>query len=79
MLHRVKAPNLGESVTRAIVVEWHVSPGETVSAGDRLITVETDKVDTEIPSPVDGTLTAWLVGVGDEIMPGDALCELEAR
>jgi pyruvate dehydrogenase E2 component (dihydrolipoamide acetyltransferase) len=52
----IKMPALGESVTEGTVTRWLKSVGDTVEADEPLLEVSTDKVDTEIPSPVAGTL-----------------------
>ncbi|GIE04529.1 2-oxoglutarate dehydrogenase, E2 component, dihydrolipoamide succinyltransferase [Paractinoplanes durhamensis] len=52
----VKMPALGESVTEGTVTRWLKQVGETIEADEPLLEVSTDKVDTEIPSPVAGTL-----------------------
>ncbi|AEV82514.1 2-oxoglutarate dehydrogenase E2 component (dihydrolipoamide succinyltransferase) [Actinoplanes sp. SE50/110] len=52
----VKMPALGESVTEGTVTRWLKQVGETVEVDEPLLEVSTDKVDTEIPSPVAGTL-----------------------
>jgi 2-oxoglutarate dehydrogenase E2 component (dihydrolipoamide succinyltransferase) len=57
----VVLPALGESVTEGTVTRWLKAVGETVEADEPLLEVSTDKVDTEIPSPVAGTLLEILV------------------
>src|SRR6059058_1710941 len=52
----VKLPELGESVTEGTVTRWLKSVGDEVAVDEALLEVSTDKVDTEIPSPVAGTL-----------------------
>jgi len=52
----VKLPALGESVTEGTVTQWLKSVGDEVAADEPLLEVSTDKVDTEVPSPVGGTL-----------------------
>src|SRR5882672_6566710 len=52
----VQMPALGESVTEGTVTRWLKQVGETVEVDEPLLEVSTDKVDTEIPSPVAGTL-----------------------
>ena len=52
----VKMPELGESVTEGTVTRWLKKVGDTIEIDDPLVEVSTDKVDTEIPSPVAGTL-----------------------
>jgi 2-oxoglutarate dehydrogenase E2 component (dihydrolipoamide succinyltransferase) len=56
MATEVKLPALGESVTEGTVTQWLKSVGDAVSVDEPLLEVSTDKVDTEIPSPVSGTL-----------------------
>ncbi|HET9422068.1 MAG TPA: biotin/lipoyl-containing protein, partial [Nocardioides sp.] len=56
MATEVNLPALGESVTEGTVTRWLKSVGDSVSVDEPLLEVSTDKVDTEIPSPVAGTL-----------------------
>ena len=56
MATSVTLPALGESVTEGTVTRWLKQPGEQVAVDEPLLEVSTDKVDTEIPSPVAGTL-----------------------
>ncbi|MEU8432926.1 2-oxoglutarate dehydrogenase, E2 component, dihydrolipoamide succinyltransferase [Streptomyces sp. NPDC029216] len=58
----VVLPALGESVTEGTVTRWLKAVGESVEADEPLLEVSTDKVDTEIPAPVAGTLLEILVG-----------------
>ncbi|MEU9417622.1 2-oxoglutarate dehydrogenase, E2 component, dihydrolipoamide succinyltransferase [Streptomyces sp. NPDC051000] len=58
----VTLPALGESVTEGTVTRWLKQVGESVEADEPLLEVSTDKVDTEIPAPVAGTLLEILVG-----------------
>ncbi|MFT3881759.1 MAG: hypothetical protein QM703_19135 [Gemmatales bacterium] len=56
MAHSVEMPALGESVTEGTVTQWLKQEGDTVAVDEPLLEVSTDKVDTEIPSPVAGVL-----------------------
>lgn len=56
MATEVKLPDLGEGVEEASISRWLVKEGDTVQAGDPLLEVATDKVDTEMPSPVSGKI-----------------------
>ena len=56
MATEVNLPALGESVTEGTVTRWLKQVGDTVAVDEALLEVSTDKVDTEIPSPVAGTL-----------------------
>jgi pyruvate dehydrogenase E2 component (dihydrolipoamide acetyltransferase) len=78
MRHIVKLPRVADTVDEVVVLEWHVLVADVVVAGDRLVTVETDKVTVEIPSPVGGTVVDLHVDVDDEISTGQQLCTIEA-
>ena len=75
---QIAMPEMGESVTEGIVLEWHVAVGDFVNEGDTVVEVSTDKVDAEVPAPVSGTVTALLVEVDDEVPVGAPMLELEA-
>ena len=60
----VTLPALGESVTEGTVTQWLKSVGDDVAVDEPLLEVSTDKVDTEIPSPVAGTLLEIKVARG---------------
>ncbi|MEY4312239.1 MAG: 2-oxoglutarate dehydrogenase, component, dihydrolipoamide succinyltransferase [Actinomycetota bacterium] len=64
---------LGESVTEGTVTRWLKNVGDTVAADEALLEVSTDKVDTEIPSPVSGVLTEILAGEDAVVPVGGAL------
>jgi pyruvate dehydrogenase E2 component (dihydrolipoamide acetyltransferase) len=66
-------PQLGESVTEGTVTRWLKSVGDTVTADEPLLEVSTDKVDTEIPSPVSGVLTEIIAGEDAVVLVGGAL------
>ena len=65
----IKVPAAGESITSASIGEWHVRDGAQVSKGDRLVTLETDKVSNELEAPESGTLTI-LTAEGAEVNIG---------
>lgn len=77
MRQKIKLPPLGEGVTSATVLEWACEPGDDVTVGQALLSVELDKVDSDIPSPVAGTIVEQLVGDGDEIEVGDVICTID--
>src|SRR4051812_48936174 len=70
MSESVNLPALGESVTEGTVTRWLKSVGDTIEVDEPLLEVSTDKVDTEIPSPVAGTLQEILVGEDDTVPVG---------
>ena len=61
MSHTVVLPALGESVTEGTVTRWLVEVGDTIEVDAPLVEVSTDKVDTEVPSPVAGVVEQILV------------------
>jgi 2-oxoglutarate dehydrogenase E2 component (dihydrolipoamide succinyltransferase) len=60
-----------------MIAEWLVEIGAEVVAGSPLVLVETDKVTTEVPSPVGGTLVEQLVAAQDEVDVGEPICVVE--
>ena len=56
MAYSVTLPELGESVTEGTVTRWLKQEGDTVEVDEPLLEISTDKVDTEVPSPVAGTV-----------------------
>lgn len=75
--HRVSLPPLGDATT-AVLIEWHVSVGEDVTAGQPLATVEAGKVDVEVPSPVGGTLAEVVAQPGAELEADAVICVVES-
>jgi pyruvate/2-oxoglutarate dehydrogenase complex dihydrolipoamide acyltransferase (E2) component len=70
MASEVTLPALGESVTEGTVTRWLKQVGDSVAVDEPLLEVSTDKVDTEIPSPVAGTLQEILVQEDDTVPVG---------
>ena len=70
---RVTLPKLGESILSATVVQWFKKVGDTVALDEPLLEVTTDKVNSEIPSPVAGTLIQILALPDQELQVGDLL------
>jgi 2-oxoglutarate dehydrogenase E2 component (dihydrolipoamide succinyltransferase) len=70
MSERVTMPALGESVTEGTVTRWLKNVGDRVEVDEPLLEVSTDKVDTEIPSPVAGVLQEILAGEDDTVPVG---------
>jgi pyruvate dehydrogenase E2 component (dihydrolipoamide acetyltransferase) len=70
MSERVTMPALGESVTEGTVTRWLKNVGDSVAIDEPLLEVSTDKVDTEIPSPVAGTLQEILVAEDETVAVG---------
>lgn len=73
MAHSVVMPELGESVTEGTITQWLKAVGDTVSVDEPLLEVSTDKVDTEVPSPVAGVLLEIRAEEDDTIEVGDVI------
>ena len=56
----VVMPQLGESLTEGTIIKWHKKPGDKVRKDETLLEISTDKVDSEIPSPVSGVIVKLL-------------------
>jgi 2-oxoglutarate dehydrogenase E2 component (dihydrolipoamide succinyltransferase) len=69
----VTMPQLGETVAEGTVTKWFKAVGDEVEKGEALFEVSTDKVDTEIPAPVSGVITAILVPEGETVNVGTKL------
>ena len=76
MATEVKNPNVGESITSANVARWHKQDGESVSKGDTVLTIETDKVSNDLEAEASGTLRI-LVQEGEEVAIGSVVANIE--
>ncbi len=72
----VPLPQLGESVNEGTIVAWLISEGDVIEVEQPIAEISTDKVDTEIPSPMAGRVVRLLVAVDDEVEVGQAILEL---
>ncbi|CAM4244171.1 Dihydrolipoyllysine-residue acetyltransferase component of pyruvate dehydrogenase complex [Corynebacterium hadale] len=73
MAHSVEMPELGESVTEGTITTWLKEVGDTVEVDEPLLEVSTDKVDTEIPSPVAGVLIEVKAEEDDTVEVGEVI------
>src|SRR5688500_4836810 len=72
-----RLPDLGEGLHEAQIVEWHVNEGDDVTADSPLLSVETDKAVTEVPSPWTGRIRQLCASVGDLVKVGSPVVEFE--
>ncbi len=72
----VTMPQLGETVTEGTVTRWFKQVGDSVAVDEALFEVSTDKVDTEVPSPVAGVVSEILAGEGDLVEVGQVLARV---
>ena len=69
----ITMPQMGESITEGTVVEWYKKPGERIEQDETLLEIGTDKVDTDVPSPVGGVVVEILVEEGSTVDVGTLL------
>ena len=75
--YKFKMPKLGESITEAAIIKWFKNVGETIEEDEVLLEVATDKVDSEVPSLVTGTITKLLYQQNDVIKIGETIALIE--
>ena len=76
--YEFKMPKLGESITEATVIAWLKNVGDTIEQDETLLEVATDKVDSEVPSLVSGTIESLLVEVNEVIEVGQVIAIINA-
>ena len=74
----VRVPNIGDFEDGVEVIEISVSVGDSIALGEGVLTLESDKASMEIPSTSAGMVTAILVNVGDKVVEGDVLIQVES-
>ena len=72
-------PKMGESVAEATITEWLKNEGDSISMDESLLTIATDKVDSDLPSPVSGVLRKILFKVDDVIQVGQVIAHIETE
>jgi 2-oxoglutarate dehydrogenase E2 component (dihydrolipoamide succinyltransferase) len=75
----VKVPVLAESVAEATLMNWHKQPGDTISRGDSLIDIETDKVTLEVAALNDGVLVEILKGDGELVESNEIIARIDTE
>jgi 2-oxoglutarate dehydrogenase E2 component (dihydrolipoamide succinyltransferase) len=75
----LKLPKMGESVAEATITNWLKNVGETIAADEAVLEIATDKVDSEVPSEVSGTLTEILFQVNDVVKVGQTIAIIETQ
>ena len=75
----LKLPKMGESVAEATITEWLKNVGDTIEADEAVLEIATDKVDSEVPSEVDGVLVEQLFSVDDVVHVGQTIPIIETN
>src|SRR5690606_41761509 len=70
-------PILGESVSEATLTKWVKQVGDSIEEDDAIVEIATDKVDSDVPSPVAGVLKEHLFGENDVVQVGEAIALIE--
>jgi 2-oxoglutarate dehydrogenase E2 component (dihydrolipoamide succinyltransferase) len=79
MLVEVVMPKMGESLQEGTILKWLKNVGATVDRDEMILEISTDKVDTEVPSPVAGTITEILAQEGDTVDVGSVIARIETE
>jgi 2-oxoglutarate dehydrogenase E2 component (dihydrolipoamide succinyltransferase) len=72
-------PKMGESIIEATITKWLKQVGDSVEEDDALVEIATDKVDSEIPSPVEGTMAELMFNEGDTVEVGKVIAIIETE
>ncbi len=75
----LKLPKMGESVAEATITNWLKEVGDTIEADEAVLEIATDKVDSEVPSEVDGVLVEKLYNIDDVVQVGQTIAVIETE
>ena len=76
---KIELPQVGESVTEGVIGRWLKNVGDKVEKYDPLVEVITDKVNMELPSPVEGVLREIIANEGDTVPMGGLIADIETK
>src|SRR6188768_331429 len=69
-------PKLGESIMEATILKWHKKPGDPIAQDETVLDIATDKVDSEVPSTAEGTITEILFKENDVVPIGTVIARI---
>jgi pyruvate dehydrogenase E2 component (dihydrolipoamide acetyltransferase) len=78
MAEIVKLPKFGLTMEEALISEWKVGVGDRIEKGDVLATIESEKVEMELPSPASGVVAKYLVETGETVPVGTEVAVIAA-
>src|SRR5690625_946173 len=78
-LYELHMPQMGESILEATILKWMIEEGQEVQQDEIILEVATDKVDSEIPSPVAGKVVKIKAKEGDEVPVGQIIAIMETQ
>ncbi len=79
MIVEVVMPKMGESLQEGTIIRWLKNPGDRVERDEMILEISTDKVDTEVPSPVSGVLFKVLAQANETVPVGQKIAEIETE
>jgi len=79
MLTTLKMPKVGDAVDEVVVKEIKVERGTSVSKGETMFIVETDKAQVEVPAPAAGVVSNILIAIGDDVKTGAPTIVLDIK
>src|ERR1700759_4898720 len=75
--YQLLLPKMGESVAEATIIKWLKKPGDHIEADESVMDIATDKVDSEVPSPVSGKLVEQLCKEDDVVQVGSVIAVID--
>src|SRR5437016_5192724 len=75
--YKLLLPKMGESVAEATIIRWAKNPGDLIEADETVMEIATDKVDSDVPSPVAGKLLEQLYKENDIVQVGSVIAVIE--
>src|SRR6185312_6851211 len=75
--YQLLLPKMGESVAEATIIKWNKAVGDRIEADETVMEIATDKVDSEVPSPVSGKLVERLCNENDVVQVGSAIAIID--
>jgi len=79
MKHDMVMPKMGESITEGTIIRWLKQVGDAVEKDEIILEISTDKVDSEIPTPIAGTIAEFLAKEGDTVEVGNVIARIESE
>jgi len=77
MKHDMVMPKMGESITEGTIIKWLKQIGDAVEKDEIILEISTDKVDSEIPTPVSGKIIEFLANENDTVEVGKVIARIE--
>jgi len=77
--YQLLLPKMGESVAEATIIKWNKNPGDYIEADEAVMEIATDKVDSEVPSPVSGKLIQQLCSENEVVQVGSVIAVIETE